>query len=132
MSCAAFIVSVWLSWMLSLVFLYVFNFGILVFMSCVNYIIEKKRERRACRSDATTFDQNKQIFYMLMPRTWLKVEEFRLEFSSHVGLLNGWLISYINMYHCFAEPYVKPFSLQLVLAGVFLFKGVWRWYIWHF
>ena len=29
--------------MLSLVFLYVFNFGLLVFMSCVNYIIEKKK-----------------------------------------------------------------------------------------
>ena len=27
----------------SLVFLYVFNFGLLVFMSCVNDIIEKKR-----------------------------------------------------------------------------------------
>ena len=28
--------------MLSLVFLYAFNFGLLVFMSCVNYIIENK------------------------------------------------------------------------------------------
>ena len=29
---------------MSHVFLHVFNFGLLVFMSCVNYIIEKKNE----------------------------------------------------------------------------------------
>ena len=43
MSCAALIGSIWLNWMLSLVFAYVFWFGLLVFMSCVNYIIEKRR-----------------------------------------------------------------------------------------
>ena len=48
MSCAACIVSVWLSWMLSLVFLYVFNFSLLVFMSCVNYIIEKRKRKGIC------------------------------------------------------------------------------------
>ena len=30
--------------MLSLVYLYVFDFGLLVFMSCVNYIMEKKKK----------------------------------------------------------------------------------------
>ena len=35
--------------------------------------------RRARRSDATMLDKDKQIFFMLMPRTWFKVEEFRLE-----------------------------------------------------
>ena len=33
---SALIVSVWLNWLLSLVFLYVFNCGLLVLMSCVN------------------------------------------------------------------------------------------------
>ena len=32
--------------MLSLVFLYVFNFGLLLSMSCVNYIIEKKKKMK--------------------------------------------------------------------------------------
>ena len=31
--------------------------------------------RRAGRSDAATADKDKQIFFMLMPRTLLKVEE---------------------------------------------------------
>ena len=30
-------------------------------------------------SDAATSDKDKQICFMLMPRTWFKVEEFRLE-----------------------------------------------------
>ena len=34
---------------------------------------------RARQSDAATFDKDKQICFMLMPRTWFKVEEFRLE-----------------------------------------------------
>ena len=37
--------------MLSLVSLYVFNFGLLVFMSCVNYIIEKKELTQICFGD---------------------------------------------------------------------------------
>ena len=35
--------------MLSLVFLYVFNFALLAFMSCVNYIIEKKKKKERKR-----------------------------------------------------------------------------------
>ena len=35
--------------------------------------------KRVYWSDASTIDQNKQIFSMLMPRTWFKVEEFGLE-----------------------------------------------------
>ena len=35
--------------------------------------------RRARQSDVATFNSNKRIFFMLMPRTWFKVEEFRLE-----------------------------------------------------
>ena len=34
---------------------------------------------RARQSDVVTFDQKKRIFFMLMPRTWFKVEEYRLE-----------------------------------------------------
>ena len=34
---------------------------------------------RACQSDAAMFDKDKQICFMLIPRTWFKVEEFRLE-----------------------------------------------------
>ena len=34
---------------------------------------------RTRQSDAATFDKDKQICFMLMPRTWFKVEEFRLE-----------------------------------------------------
>ena len=34
---------------------------------------------RARQNDAATADKDKQICFMLMPRTWLKVEEFRLE-----------------------------------------------------
>ena len=34
---------------------------------------------RARRSDAATSNKDKRIFFMLMPRTWFKVEEFRLE-----------------------------------------------------
>ena len=46
LSCAAFIVSVWLiTWMSSLAFVYVFWFGLLVFMSCVNYFIEKNQRK---------------------------------------------------------------------------------------
>ena len=33
----------------------------------------------ARQSDATAFDKDKQICFILMPRTWFKVEEFRLE-----------------------------------------------------
>ena len=35
--------------------------------------------RRAHWSDATTFEQSKRIFFMLISKTWFKVEEFRLE-----------------------------------------------------
>ena len=35
--------------------------------------------RRARWSDAATFDQNKRIFFILMPKTWFKVEAYRLE-----------------------------------------------------
>ena len=43
MSCAAFIVSALIIWMFSHVFVYVFiNFLILVFMSCVSFILEQK------------------------------------------------------------------------------------------
>ena len=35
--------------------------------------------RGARRSDAPTFNKDKQIFLMPMPRTWLKIEEFTLE-----------------------------------------------------
>ena len=34
---------------------------------------------RARQSNAATFDKDKQICFMPMPRTWFKVEEFRLE-----------------------------------------------------
>ena len=42
--------------------------------------------RRACQSDATTFQQNKWIFFMQMPRTRFKVEEFRVASLSLVSL----------------------------------------------
>ena len=35
--------------------------------------------RRARRSDEISFDKDKKIFFMLMPRTWFKVEKIRLE-----------------------------------------------------
>ena len=35
--------------------------------------------KRARRSDAATFNQNKRIFFLLVPKAWFKVEEFRLE-----------------------------------------------------
>ena len=35
--------------------------------------------RRGRQSDASTFEQNKQIFFMPMPKTWFKVKNFRLE-----------------------------------------------------
>ena len=35
--------------------------------------------RRASRSHVTMFVQNTLIFFMPMPRTYFKVEEFRLE-----------------------------------------------------
>ena len=34
---------------------------------------------KARRSNAATFNKVKQIFFMPIPRTWFKVEEFRLE-----------------------------------------------------
>ena len=40
--------------------------------------------RRARRSDAAMSDQNKRIFFMLMPKTWFKVEEFRLEYPPYL------------------------------------------------
>ena len=42
-------------------------------------VLSSALTRRARWSDATAFKQNKQIFSMLVPRTWLKVEKFRLE-----------------------------------------------------
>ena len=42
---------------------------------------------RACQSDAATSDKDKQILFMLIPRTWFKVEEFRLEQSPYLSYL---------------------------------------------
>ena len=42
---------------------------------------------------------------------------------SLVGLLSGRLISYINIYDLFAEPYIILFSFQFALAGVFVLGG---------
>ena len=42
-------------------------------------VLRSVSTRRARGSDATTFNNSKQIFSMPMPRTWFKVKEFRLE-----------------------------------------------------
>ena len=39
---------------------------------------------RARWSDAATSDKDKQICFMLMPRTWFKMEEFRLEWYPYL------------------------------------------------
>ena len=38
-------------------------------------------------------------------------------------MLNGRLMSYVNVYHLFAEPYIIPLFFQFVLAGVLVFGG---------
>ena len=38
--------------------------------------------RRARRSDAVVFDQNKEIFSMVMPKSLLEVEEFKFRTTS--------------------------------------------------
>ena len=65
-------------------------------------------KKRAHRSDAATFDQSKRIFFMLLPRTWFKVEEFRLEYN--ILIFNIWLISYITIYLLFSSSYHIFFS----------------------
>ena len=35
--------------------------------------------RRGHRSDTGTVDQSKRNFFMLMPRTWFKMKEYRLD-----------------------------------------------------
>ena len=55
--------------------------------------------------DAAMSDKDKQIFFLLMPRTWFKVEEFRVASLSlvsfcHLSALGqDWLISCIIIYH---------------------------------
>ena len=84
--------------------------------------------KKARRSDATKLDllyanakdliQNGKIY-------------IRVAFSSLVSfhhLTVCWAADYINIY-IFAEPYIMPFSLQSVLAGVSIFGGLWRGYI---
>ena len=50
--------------MLSLVFLYVFNFGLLVFMSFVNYIIEKKKILPHRKFHKCSFAERKNLFHI--------------------------------------------------------------------
>ena len=47
-------------------------------------VLPSASTRTARRSNTTTFDKDKQIFSMLMPRTWFKVEEFILEYPPYL------------------------------------------------
>ena len=66
---------------------------------------------------------------MPVPRTWFKVEEFRLDSLSLVSfghlsvLVRDRLISYIDIYHLFAEYYILSFSLQL--------RAGWNFRLWR-
>ena len=81
--------------------------------------------RRAGRSNATTLDKGKQIFFMLIPRIWFKVEEFRQSslfivsiFSSLAGfeLRPTYILYYI--YHLFECQILYLFSPVCRWAGV--------------
>ena len=76
MSCVAFIVSVWLNWMLSFVFLSVFlfslNLGLLVFMSCLNYVIEKKRRAQELTQEYFNFKITKICDFLFIDEFFLR------------------------------------------------------------
>ena len=84
------------------------------------YRNKKKKKKRACRSDATTSDQNKQIFYMILPRTWFKVEEFRLEWPPYLLYLFV-ACRFVERLTCILYQYVSSFRetiYQTVFSSV--------------
>ena len=64
--------------MLSLVFLYVFNFGLLVFMSCVNYIIENKKKKKETPAHSFFFSEFCIILIntFLLEHSWASASDF--------------------------------------------------------
>ena len=86
--------------------------------------------RRTGRSNATTFDKGKQTFFMLIPRIWFKVEEFRqisLFIFSIFSSLAGFELrpTYILYQYIpsFRVPNIISFFSSLSVSWSFVFGG---------
>ena len=87
---------------------------------------------RAHRSVANTSDKDKQICFMLMPRTWFKMSEFRLEEPLDLSyLFVTWQVYHvavlypISIYIIFLRiRYIISFSLQFFGR---MELRLWRW-----
>ena len=106
------------------------------FIKCVSK--GSSSTRGALWSDTTTFGLNKQIFYMLMPTTWFKVEEFRLEHMIRVAssslvsfchLSISWVADLypISIYIIFLQNHISYRSLSslclLQVSSLGVFRG---------
>ena len=66
-------------------------------LSNLDPVSSNASKRRACRSDATTFEQNNWIFYIRWKNLDYRVASLSFVFFRHLPvLLMGRLISYIN------------------------------------